>query len=97
MLKALLHSTIDTISTVIETAPALVNDQGVEAWEMSFEGRSKWLRTAIQSLTSGSGNSYHGDVGGHTLTLAGVTATVEDGYRGLLVAWIKAAEKAVAA
>lgn len=96
MENAPLNAAIDAAETALVGSPAIVNDRGLEAWEQSFETHSKWFRTAIDDLLSAFDGSYSGEVGGHTLTLAGVSATVEDGFRTLLAAWIKAAETAVA-
>lgn len=83
-----------SVSDILRRLATLVDDATVQAWEESFANQQKALRYFIGQLIVGSGaGRYSGTVGDHTLTLCGVTAHVEDGYRALLRAWFDEANK----
>lgn len=89
-----LQKVATSASGILRRLPRLVDDATVQAWEDSFAYQQKALRYFIGQLIMDSGaGSYSGTVGDHTLTLCGVTAHVEDGYRALLQTWIDEANK----
>ncbi len=93
-----LQEVATVVSESLRWMSALADDDTLSAWEESFVRQRQALRDFIGELIVGSGaGSYSGTVGDHTLTLCGVTARVNDGYRALLRAWLDAANVALLA
>lgn len=94
---------IETIAAVEEELAAFerLHGNGAEAegWDNWFEARSQYFRSAIRELfqTDKVVGACRGEVGDLTLIMSDVTVShVEDGYRGVLMAWLDAARAAFA-
>lgn len=96
--------------TLIETIAAVEGElenfeiqygdgEQAEGWDNWFEARSQYFRLAIRELfrTDQVIGACRGEVGDLSLIMSDVTVThVDDGYRGLLMAWLDAARAAFA-
>lgn len=68
-------------------------------WDDWFEARSQYFRSVINEMFEKNKvtGACRGMVGDLTLIMSGVTVThVDDGYRGLLMAWLDAARSTFA-
>ena len=94
---------IETIAAVEGELDAFEQLHGdgeqVEGWDNWFEARSQYFRLAIRELfrTDRVEGACRGEVGDLSLIMSDVMVThVDDGYRGLLMAWLDAARAAFA-
>jgi hypothetical protein len=90
-----LKELIEDAEKELHDAPDYTGDWHV-SWDDWFARNARYFRRAIGELIMKAGGTYEGEAGLHSLDLGDVFVIAEDGYRGLLVAWLAAAREAVA-
>lgn len=86
---------IEVAQREIDYAPDYTGDWHT-SWDDWFARNARYFRRVIGELMMMAGGTYSGETGLHSLDLGDVFVIAEDGYRGLLVAWVAAARDALA-